>query len=125
MAAVLKIERTSAPTCSWNPSRNPPGAGWKERQEALQPSKTSDGGRVYVYDKGEQTIYEVNYSNISVTDIDSFIVCKNILKTGFYSFTLTPATGGATVTARLVAGTIDFQKITTTYGTLSFSMIKV
>lgn len=66
--ALIKFERTSVPTGSWQPSRNP-NYGSGDPFEFLQPKDLSDGGDLYCYNKGLiDDTFDLIFNNMSETD---------------------------------------------------------
>lgn len=105
----IKFEKTSSPAGSVQFSRNP-SYGSAKPFEFRQPKDYSDGGSIYVYNKGLiENTFELLFNNMPESDyqnMEGFF--KNIIQGSKYNFTYYDENGTAH-TARLMDESIDFQ----------------
>ncbi|MDR2017286.1 MAG: hypothetical protein LBQ00_00095 [Syntrophobacterales bacterium] len=71
----------------------------------MQPKDRSNGGKLYIYDKGlnPEHTRRLHWRNISSTDYHNFLAFLDIVKGAKYDFTFTDF-DGATYTARIING---------------------
>ncbi len=90
--AKIKFQRTSAPTGSVEFSRNPSAISrdYTRKRQYFQPKDFSDGGDLYIYDKGvAKNFIDLNWSNIPKTDYNNFITFLGVVVGSKYNFTFT------------------------------------
>jgi len=101
--AAVKFERTSAPVCSVEFSRNPTIKGGDSGTIGyLQPKDRSDGGDWYIYDKGidPENYRHLSFENNPELDWTNFKTFLAAVIGSVYNFTFTDP-GGNTYTARV------------------------
>lgn len=101
--AKIKFERTAAPIGSVEFSRNPSRGDYDRATKYKQPQDYSDGGDLYIYDKGiaaEGRKY-LRWRSISDADYSNFMTFLSIVVGAKYNFTFTDY-DGATATARII-----------------------
>lgn len=102
--AKIKFQRTSAPTGSVEFSRNPSivNRNMQRKIKYLQPKDFSDGGDLYIYDKGiaAKNFITLAWSNIPKTDYNNFKTFLGVVVGSKYNFTFTDS-DGTTYTARI------------------------
>ena len=103
--ANISFVRVSAPAGSWTPNQNPDALGHGGKENYLQPQAYSDGGDLYVYDKGINPLLtlKMNWSVMDrSTDFTNLKTFYEAMKGKRYTFTYTDIFG-ATHTARFVS----------------------
>ncbi|MBI5075640.1 MAG: hypothetical protein HZB62_10820 [Nitrospirae bacterium] len=100
--ALIKFERTSAPTGSVQFARNPGPGSYSRKTEYMQPKERSNGGDLYSYDKGisPDRFRTLSWKNISATDLANFMTFLGVVVGIKENFTFTDY-DGATYTARI------------------------
>lgn len=101
--AKIKFERTSAPTGSVEFSRNPSRGDFSRTTKYKQPQDSSDGGDIYIYNKGitAEAHRELRWRNISSLDLSNFMTFLGVVVGAKYNFTFTDF-DGTTATARII-----------------------
>lgn len=121
--AKIKFERTSAPTGSVEFTRNPSisGRGLQRKKKYFQPIDYSDGGDVYIYDKGIAKDYEtLTWNNNAKSDYTNLMIFVGVVVGAKYNFTYTDSDGGIH-TARIINGN-DLQSAPVATDRESFSV---
>lgn len=100
--AKIKFERTSAPAGSVQFSRNPSRGDYKRRKQYIQPQDMSDGGDIYIYDKGDVKEYKtLHWRNIPASDLTNFLDFLAVIGGSKNNFTFTDFDGSQYI-ARII-----------------------
>ncbi len=102
--AKIKFERTSAPTGSVEFTRNPSitGRGLQRKKKYFQPIDYSDGGDVYIYNKGiTKDFVTLTWNNNAKTDYTNLMTFIGVVVGAKYNFTYYDS-DGLTHTARII-----------------------
>ena len=102
--AKIKFERTSAPTGSVEFTRNPSitGRGLPRKKKYFQPIDYSDGGDVYIYNKGiTKDFVTLTWNNNAKTDYTNLMTFIGVVVGAKYNFTYYDS-DGLTHTARII-----------------------
>lgn len=106
--ALINFERTTAPTGSWQPTRNP-SYGSGDPFEFMQPKDLSDGGDVYSYNKGViEDTFELVFNNMSEADYQALrTFLREVAQGVVYEFVYTDK-DGATHTVICMTEKVDW-----------------
>ena len=123
--AKIKFERTQTPVGSVEFSRNPSiHQGLQRHRKYFQPKDFSDGGDIYVYDKGiVKNFISFSWQNIPTSDYNNFMTFLGVIVGSKYNFTYI-ASDGTTATARIMnADDIQSAPVATGRESLSVELL--
>ena len=123
--ALIKFERTSAPTGSVQFSRNPSIGDYQRKLQYMQPKDYSNSGDLYSYNKGinPKNYRTLKWKNIPTADYTNFMAFLAVVNGMANNFTFTD-TDGTTYTARITnADNIQSQPVLTGRESLTVELV--